>query len=92
MSNLADMTIPETLRIFPPTPTATRQASRNYKISNTNLEIPKNSMIFVPILAIHNDPAYYLEPDKFEPERFSEESKAHRHPMAYIPFGKFLIL
>ena len=77
--------------MYPPGAAAIRQASRNYKISNTNLEIQKNSLVFIPIYVIHNDPNYYPEPEKFDPERFTEENKAKRHPMAHMPFGRLKI-
>ena len=81
--------ISETLRMYPPAPVAIRQASKNYKISNSNLEIQKDSLVFIPIFIIHHDQTYYPEPEIFDPERFSEESKVKRHPMAHIPFGNF---
>ncbi|KAL7026340.1 hypothetical protein ACKWTF_013873 [Chironomus riparius] len=82
-----DMVVNETLCMYPPAPLAARQASKNYKISNSNLEIQKGSLVFVPIFIIHNDSTYYPEPEKFDPERFSAENKAMRHPMAHMPFG-----
>lgn len=49
--------------------------------------IPKGSTLTIPVFAIHNDPHIYPNPEKFDPERFSEENKAKRHPMAHLPFG-----
>ncbi|KOX72548.1 putative cytochrome P450 6a20 [Melipona quadrifasciata] len=51
------------------------------------LTIPKRIMVWIPILAIHRDPDNYPNPDVFNPERFSEESIAARHPMTFLPFG-----
>lgn len=64
-----------------------RRAEKDYKISNTNLVIPKGGPILIPIHAIHTDPDYYPEPNKFDPERFSEVNKKSRHPMTHLPFG-----
>lgn len=41
----------------------------------------------IPIIAIHRDAKHWPNPDKFDPERFSEENKHNINPNAYLPFG-----
>jgi cytochrome P450 family 4 len=43
--------------------------------------------VSVSVYSIHRNPLYWEEPDKFDPERFSKERSANRHPFAYIPFS-----
>jgi len=39
-------------------------------------------------MALHHDPKYYPEPEKFDPERFNENEKKKRHHYVYLPFGE----
>jgi len=41
----------------------------------------------MPTCSIHHDPKYYPNPEKFDPERFSDENKDSINPFAYFPFG-----
>jgi cytochrome P450 family 9 len=41
----------------------------------------------VPVWAIHRNPEYFPDPDKFDPDRFSEENKGKIKPFTYMPFG-----
>jgi hypothetical protein len=44
--------------------------------------------VVIPTMGLHYDPQYFPEPEKFDPERFSEEAKNKRHHYVYLPFGE----
>jgi cytochrome P450 len=78
----------ETLRKWPVAHIQFRRASQEFKIPNSNLTIPENTFIIIPVFGIHRDERFYENPDKFEPERFSDENKNKIKQMAYIPFSE----
>nr|KAG5687837.1 hypothetical protein BaRGS_016945 [Batillaria attramentaria] len=49
--------------------------------------IKKGWRIAIPAFTIHRDPAIWPDPLKFDPERFTPEARATRHPYAFMPFG-----
>lgn len=49
--------------------------------------IKKGTVVIIPTHAIHHDPRYFPDPEKFNPERFTPESKASRNPYTFMPFG-----
>lgn len=51
------------------------------------VEIRLNDSFILPIFALQRDPKYFPEPEKFNPERFSDENKDNIVPYSYIPFG-----
>ena len=65
-----------------------RKASNDYKVPNTNLVIPKDTTVFIPAYSIQNDEQHYPNPNKFDPDRFSDENKKNRHPMSFLSFGE----
>lgn len=78
----------ETLRMYPPVGNLSRKTIQDYKVPDTDLIVPKGTMISITVYGIHRDPEIYPEPDKFDPDRFAPEEVQKRHPYAYIPFGK----
>jgi len=54
-----------------------------------DLTIPAGVVVQANSWTIHNDPDVWgpTDPKIFEPERFTPELKATRHPSAWMPFG-----
>nr|WCC58088.1 cytochrome P450 [Pharsalia antennata] len=83
-----DRTVCETLRKYPALPFLFRECSKEYTIPDTDKVIPKGSSVMVPILGVQYDPDYYPDPEKFDPDRFTEENKAKRPTFTWLPFGE----
>ena len=87
-----DMVISEALRKYPPAPINNRLCVKEYELppatnGYSKCIIEKDTVIYIPIFAIHRDSKYFPEPDKFIPERFSGETNEKTNP-AFIPFGQ----
>lgn len=86
--NYLEKVINETLRKYPPLPILNRQCTVDYLIPNTDIVLEKGRKVIIPVLGLHHDEDYYPEPEKFDPERFSEENKCTRPPFTFLPFGE----
>ena len=49
--------------------------------------IKPGDCVWFPAYALHHDPKYFPDPEKFDPERFNEENKGNILPYTYLPFG-----
>lgn len=74
----------ETLRKYAILPLLNRTCVKDYKIPGTDKIIEKGVEVFLPIMGLQTDEKYYEEPEKFKPERFTQESSIKR---PYYPFG-----
>ncbi|XP_069678700.1 uncharacterized protein [Periplaneta americana] len=83
-----DMVVSETLRLYPPLPAVDRECVRKYTIkADPPLDLEPGDGIFLPIIGLHRDPRYFPDPERFDPERFSDENKHKINPLTYFPFG-----
>lgn len=80
--------INETLRRYSSLSVLNRQCTEDYKLQELNLVIPKGMKIVIPVYAIHHDPAYYPDPYKFDPERFTDEKIKTKNNYTFMPFGE----
>ncbi|KAL3280181.1 hypothetical protein HHI36_017681 [Cryptolaemus montrouzieri] len=83
-----EQVINETLRKYPPVPMLVRVCTKDYKIPDSDVILEKGTKVTIPLYGIQRDPDYYPDPDKFDPERFSEENKNSRPAFSFIPFGE----
>ncbi|GJQ73209.1 Cyp6a9 [Trypoxylus dichotomus] len=83
-----DQVINETMRMYPIAPVLGRICTEDYKVPNTDVIIEKGTQVFVSPWGLHRDPEYHPDPDKFDPERFSEENKGNILAGTFLPFGE----
>lgn len=53
----------------------------------TNQIIKKGQHVIIPTYAIHHDADYFPDPERYDPNRFSDEESKNRTPYSYLPFG-----
>jgi cytochrome P450 len=82
---LTEMAFKEVLRIRPPAPSIPRRAIRDFTFMG--YAMPAGTMVGVNPLFTHHMPDIWIEPDVFDPTRFSEEAQRNRHRFAFVPFG-----
>lgn len=75
----------EAMRLYPPAPIITRTALRDVPMGDRT--IPKGTVIYVPIYALHRHEALWPDPERFDPERFAPEAVKGRHRFSTMPFG-----
>lgn len=80
-----EMFLQETLRMYPPAGRFNRQPSQDVEIKG--LKLRKGEDITFSTHAVHRNPLYWTEPDRFNPERFSSKNKDIIVPYSFIPFG-----
>nr|AZP56677.1 CYP6K1d [Locusta migratoria migratoria] len=85
---IAEMTylekvLSETLRKYPPLPFLNRECTEPYTIPDSDVVVDKGTGIVISLFGLHYDPEHFPDPELFDPERFSEEEKANRHPYVY---------
>ncbi|XP_069698859.1 cytochrome P450 6j1-like [Periplaneta americana] len=85
------MVISETLRMYPVIAFLDRVCQQDYQLPDPlregSVTLPARTSVYIPLLGIHRNPEYYPDPEKFDPERFTEEGKQLRPKYSYLPFG-----
>ncbi|KAK1120105.1 hypothetical protein K0M31_012829 [Melipona bicolor] len=87
-----DAVINETLRLYPIAAFLDRMCVKDFELpparpGDKPFTVKAGMNIWIPVSAIHQDPKYYENPSKFDPDRFYENNKAITNSGAYMPFG-----
>jgi cytochrome P450 len=77
--------IDEAMRLYPPAWGFSRQALGDDELGGYRL--PRGWLAFLVPYVMHRHPAYWPDPERFEPDRFIPERSAERPKFAYLPFG-----
>jgi cytochrome P450 len=80
------MVFAESMRLYPPTWIFIRMALENDRLPS-GATIPAGSKIYLCQYVMHRNPRYFPDPERFDPERFTETAKKGRPQFAYFPFG-----
>ncbi|AOJ07967.1 cytochrome P450 [Burkholderia mayonis] len=76
--------VDESLRVYPPIWGFTRDLVEDDEIGG--YRIPARSSVFMSPYVTHRHPAFWRNPDAFDPENFASDAAA-RHRFVYFPFG-----
>lgn len=75
----------EAMRLYPPIWVMERRVLQDDLIGGYH--IPAGSSLEISPFVTHRHPEFWDNPESFDPERFTHERTASRHPYAYLPFG-----
>jgi cytochrome P450 len=79
------MVVAETMRLYPAVWTFPRQAVADDMIAGYH--IPAGSLMFPAAYLTHRHPAFWDNPEHFDPERFTPARSVGRRDYTYYPFG-----
>jgi cytochrome P450 len=77
--------VKEALRLFPPAWMIGREAIRDCTVGD--FAIPAGTQLLTIVYFMHRDPVHFPDPERFWPERWTEELTARLPRSSYFPFG-----
>jgi cytochrome P450 len=80
------MVVSESLRLYPPSWLFMRTVRADDELPS-GATLPAGAKVLISPYLVHRSPAYYEQPERFDPERFVSEAVAGRPRFAYLPFG-----
>lgn len=79
------MVFEEAMRLYPPVWTLSRVALEDDEAGG--VAIPAGTTVMLCPYAVHRHPAFWPDPERFDPERFAPGADSDRPRHAYFPFG-----
>ncbi|WP_327303901.1 cytochrome P450 [Streptomyces sp. NBC_01298] len=75
----------EAMRLYPAAPAIGRRSVAAAEVDGYT--IPAGADVIVAPWVTHRHPAYWPDPERFDPDRFTPEAEAARPRYAWLPFG-----
>ncbi|MFD6891889.1 cytochrome P450 [Streptomyces sp. NPDC059957] len=75
----------EAMRLYPAAPVLGRRSVAAAEVDGHT--IPAGADVIVAPWVTHRHPAYWPDPERFDPDRFTPEAEAARPRYAWLPFG-----
>jgi len=77
--------IREAMRLFPPGPAFGREPIEDVTIGGYT--VPAGGLVLINVYALHHDPRFFANPERFDPDRFGPGWEERISRYAYLPFG-----
>lgn len=75
----------EALRLYPPAWAVGRRALEDYPLGE--YVIPAKSIVLLSPWSVQRDPRWFPDPERFDPDRWNQETMEKRPKFSYFPFG-----
>jgi len=80
-----EMVLSESMRLYPPAWALQRTALNDCEIGG--YVIPKGSQVLMSQYVMHHDARYFPDPERFDPERWTQAARDSRPQFSFFPFG-----
>jgi len=80
-----DRVVKEALRLYPPAWMVVRLAAE--KCTMGDYRIPRRTSVLASPWVMHRNPRFYENPERFDPDRWTESFQKNLPRFAYFPFG-----
>lgn len=80
-----EMVVKEALRLYPPALIMSREAVRDCEVGG--YRVRAGTQILISQWVMHRDSRFFDDPEKFKPERWTDELTKQLPRYAYFPFG-----
>ncbi len=81
----AERAVRESMRLYPPAWAVARRALAPFTVRG--YAIPRGSTVLLSQWVMHHHPAWFADPFRFDPDRWTAEFRAALPRLAYFPFG-----
>ncbi len=75
----------ESMRLYPPAWGVGRMALKHYEAGGYQIE--PGDIVLMSQYVVHRDPRWFPDPERFDPDRWTQDKRAARPKFSYFPFG-----